>query len=952
MPRRLLRQGLALTLVFASVTCTDTTGPTPSADGPRLFRTPTGLVSSVAPETFVGAGDIASCKKTGDSQTAALLDTIPGKIFLLGDNVYDKGTTSEFANCFDPTWGRHKARMHPSAGNHEYNTSNATPYYAYFGAAAGDPTQGYYSFELGAWHVIVLNSNISKTTSSPQLQWLRADLAANQNLCTVAYFHHPLYSSTGGSGSGGATYSSVRPFYDELYQAGADLVMAGHRHFYERLAKLRPDGSRDNLYGTRHVIAGMGGIGNATLSNVHPASEVRSPDTFGVLKLYLYEDSYAWKFIPVAGKTFTDSGSSACHTPPPSGSGGVSASLSTVAASPPTLTASNGSSLSTITVTVKSGAGAAMSGASVVLSATGTGNVVTQPSGPTDASGVATGTLSSVGAGPKTVSATANGTGITQKPVVTVNPAAKTALGFQVQPGNTNRNESISPAVQVQIRDQFGNRISGATDDVTIAIGNNPSGGTLGGTTTVAAVDGTASFANLTIDNAATGYTLVATASGLSNATSDGFNIIVPPPTISAGLSTVAAAPSSISAGTGTSTVTVTVKDPGGVAIPGVVVALSATGTGNTVGQPSGPTDANGVATGTLRSTVAGPKTVTAVAGGVTLSQQPVVTVDPGPPDQGQSTVAAAPGAILVGSGVSTVSVTVKDAYGNRLSGVDVALSATGTDNTLGQPSGPTNSNGVATGTLSSSAAEPKTVSATAGGTPIAQTATVNVVTDQPATISHSLLTVGADPVNQKVFTTAAIFPAPDALVTVAVLSHRTPSATASPTLSGGGMSTWTEVATVTFDTLAVPLKRVTIFRAMSAAPGSGPITITFANGVSNAEWIVSQWDGVETSGSNGAGAIVQTGSARQDDGNGLTVALASFENENSVAYGAFGVSSRLEAVTPGSGFTEIAEQTSTESTPASLQAQWATNRSTIAATWAGLKGGALGVELRARIGP
>jgi hypothetical protein len=217
-----------------------------------------------------------------------------------------------------------------------------------------------------------------------------------------------------------------------------------------------------------------------------------------------------------------------------------------------------------------------------------------------------------------------------------------------------------------------------------------------------------------------------------------------------------------------------------------------------------------------------------------------------------------------------------------------------------------------------------------------------------PARISHTLLTAGNNTVNQKVYTTAAISPAPNTLITVAVLGHRSTSPPPGATLSGGGMTAWTEVATITLDDVATPLKRLTIYRAMSAAPGSGPLTITFSNTVSNCQWTVSQWNGVETSGGNGAGAIGQTGSSRGEAVSALTVPLTAFGNPNNVAYGVFGVSSSGLAITPGAGFTELSEQPSTESPPSDLMAEGAFNVNTIAATWSTLNGGALGVEIRA----
>jgi len=282
-----VRSASVAAAALALVTCTDNTAPDQSA-----VRAPALATAAVAPDIFVGAGDIASCSKTGDTQTAALLDAIPGQVFALGDNVYEDGTALEFQNCYGPTWGRHKARTHPVVGNHEYQTPNATPYYDYFGAAAGPAGLGYYSFDVGSWHVIALNSNIARTATSPQVQWLKNDLATHTNQCTIAMFHHPLYSSYS-SGTGGILFSSVRPFYDALYAAGADVVLTGHRHFYERMAPIRPDGSLDSQFGLRQIIVGTGGIGSGTLVNVFPASEVRNGDTRGVLKLYLYPDSAA-----------------------------------------------------------------------------------------------------------------------------------------------------------------------------------------------------------------------------------------------------------------------------------------------------------------------------------------------------------------------------------------------------------------------------------------------------------------------------------------------------------------------------------------------------------------------------------------------------------------------------------------------------------------------------------
>ncbi|MGH7614950.1 MAG: beta strand repeat-containing protein [Gemmatimonadales bacterium] len=612
----------------------------------------------------------------------------------------------------------------------------------------------------------------------------------------------------------------------------------------------------------------------------------------------------------------------------------VSASQSLVSASSPIAA---GSGTSNITVTVKDGGGNAMSGVTVTLSATGSGNSITQPAGPTDGSGVATGTMTSTGAGAKTITAVAGGVTLNQQPVVTVFAGPPDADQSTVVASPTSIEQTTGTStVTVTVRDQYGNPVNGSAV-VLAASGTGNTIGQPGPTNSSGVTGGTLSSSDLQTE------TVNATAGGVLLTQQPSITITPPVPTVSASLSTVVANTPSFTAG-GSSDITVTVRDGSNNPMSGVTVTLSATGSGNTITQPS-PTDVNGLTTGTLASTGAGSKTVTAVAGGVTLNQQPVVTVNAGSPDAGQSTVAASPSSIPVSTGTSNITVTVKDAFGNPVNGSSVVLAATGTGNTL-SGGGLTNPSGVATGTISSTDAESKTVSATADGTPITQTATVTV-TPPGSGITHTLLTVGTNIVNTTVYTTAPISPAPNALITVAVLSHRTYGAT-TVTVSGGGMASWTQVASVTFDTFGTPLRRLTIFRAMSASPGSGPLTITFAGNVSNTQWIVSQWTGVETSGVNGAGAIVQTGSAAADAVNGLTTTLAAFGNANNVAYGVFGVNSNALAITPGAGFTELAEQPSGENTPGDLFAEWATNISAITATWTTKNAGGLGLEIKA----
>ena len=268
------------------------------------------LVSSSV--VMVGAGDIADCTRSGDSLTANLMDTIPGTVFVLGDNAYPNGSSSDYANCYAPTWGRHKARTRPIPGNHDYVSHDSSGYFGYFGAAAGDPAKGYYSYDLGAWHIIALNSQIAHWTGSPQEQWLLADLAASTKRCTLAYWHYPLFSS-----STVEVDTASRALWRALYDAGVELVLNGHHHDYERFAPQTPTGALDPTYGIREIIVGTGGgEGLFPFGTIAANSEVRDNVTFGVLKLTLRTGGFDWKFIPIPGKTFTDAGSGPCHDSP------------------------------------------------------------------------------------------------------------------------------------------------------------------------------------------------------------------------------------------------------------------------------------------------------------------------------------------------------------------------------------------------------------------------------------------------------------------------------------------------------------------------------------------------------------------------------------------------------------------------------------------------------------
>jgi uncharacterized protein YjdB len=259
---------------------------------------------------LVGAGDIASCSSSGDDATAALINDIAGTVFTAGDNAYPDGTTADFG-CYDASWGAFKARTRPSPGNHDYHVTDGADYFSYYGALAGPVGRGYYSHDLGDWHLISLNSNVPMSAGSAQEQWLRADLAASTAQCTLAYWHHPRFSS----GTTHGSTSSAEPLWQALYDAGADLVISGHEHNYERFAPQTPTGAADAATGIRQFIVGTGGAGHYTgvRSPRLPNSEVFDGTTWGVLKLTLGPGTYSWQFIPVAGQTFTDSGTGQCH---------------------------------------------------------------------------------------------------------------------------------------------------------------------------------------------------------------------------------------------------------------------------------------------------------------------------------------------------------------------------------------------------------------------------------------------------------------------------------------------------------------------------------------------------------------------------------------------------------------------------------------------------------------
>ena len=255
-------------------------------------------ISSGASSILVGAGDIAECGTSDDEATAKLLDAISGTVFTLGDNVYSDGTAAEFAQCYGPTWGRHKARTKPSPGNHDYHVAGAAGYFDYFDDVAGP---GYYAYNLGAWRIYSLNSEV---ISNAEVNWLRNDLASNATRCVAAYWHHPRYATPDQNGSHGSN-PATEPLWDALADAGAELALSGHSHHYERFTASR---------GITEVVVGTGGAGLSGFSNnIAAGSVARNSTTHGVLKLTLSSSGYSAQFVPIAGQAFTDRFSGSCH---------------------------------------------------------------------------------------------------------------------------------------------------------------------------------------------------------------------------------------------------------------------------------------------------------------------------------------------------------------------------------------------------------------------------------------------------------------------------------------------------------------------------------------------------------------------------------------------------------------------------------------------------------------
>jgi hypothetical protein len=261
---------------------------------------------------LAGAGNIAKCTNDRDEATAQLLDAVADWVFALGDNVRESSTLADYNNCYEPTWGRHKARTFAVLGNHDYDGGTASGTFDYFGDRAGPRDLGYYSQDVGDWHIIVINDNsdfVPYHAGSAQDQWLVADLEANTKPCILAMWHQPLFTST--QAGQAQVRSSRRILWERLFGAGADVVLNAQQHHYERMTTLAPDGSWHEL-GIRQFNVGTGGEVVQAPTTPFPGSETYGAE-YGVLKLTLRPGGYDWEFLPVPGGTYTDSGSNSCH---------------------------------------------------------------------------------------------------------------------------------------------------------------------------------------------------------------------------------------------------------------------------------------------------------------------------------------------------------------------------------------------------------------------------------------------------------------------------------------------------------------------------------------------------------------------------------------------------------------------------------------------------------------
>ena len=286
-------------------------GPTMSQGAPSAPPSPSAKPAPSGDPVLIGAGDIAYCDRETDSETAALLAGQEGTVFTAGDNAYPDGTPEQFVDCYGSSWGRELARTRPAPGNHDHHTADLAGYLGYFGASAAPDGTAWYSYDLGSWHVIMLDATCDAaggcSADSAQGRWLAADLASSDSVCTLAVWHEPRFSS-GEHGNAAA----VAPFWDALYAAGADLIVNGHDHDYERFAPQDPSGAADPGRGIREFVVGTGGAELRGFGAQAANSELRIAGIFGVIRLVLHPGAYEWSFVATSG-VVPDAGLGKCH---------------------------------------------------------------------------------------------------------------------------------------------------------------------------------------------------------------------------------------------------------------------------------------------------------------------------------------------------------------------------------------------------------------------------------------------------------------------------------------------------------------------------------------------------------------------------------------------------------------------------------------------------------------
>jgi hypothetical protein len=303
-PRCRVTRVWLLACTFAAAACGSDNGAGPAGSS---WLPTVALSLTASPPVLVGAGDIATCGEPGAEATARVLDGVKGTVFTAGDNAYMRGTLEDYRNCYEPTWGRHRARTRPVPGNHEYETPGGTGYFEYFGATAGSWGLGYYAYSVGSWQVLALNSEIPIGTASPQLEWVRQQLTFEPHRCTAVYWHRPLFSS----GPNGPNRDMLE-LWRLLYSLDVDIVLNGHDHMYERFAPQTPEGRPDPERGIRQFTVGTGGAQTYAISGSTANSEAAA-SVWGVTAFTLQDDRYRWEFMPAEGVAFRDSGSGLCH---------------------------------------------------------------------------------------------------------------------------------------------------------------------------------------------------------------------------------------------------------------------------------------------------------------------------------------------------------------------------------------------------------------------------------------------------------------------------------------------------------------------------------------------------------------------------------------------------------------------------------------------------------------